>query len=173
MGPEKPALLIGPDRVVLNCRGVEICRVALALALKHSNHANGGAYGSDDVAWLCEVLRLASTSPAESAAAGRPVVVNITDRQEHGSADGSAVAVDGSAGSASVVGMGSPLVRALDTHAAADLLGVSDRAVRKACSRGTLRAAWVSGHWEIDRADALAYGERRKVGTNGRQAAAP
>lgn len=169
---ERPAHLFGDDQVLLTRRGVEICRSALLLAVRHAGRTNGSASDSSDVTYLQEVLRIAATLPsAPEPAEKQRVVVRISDCRPAGSANGSEVAEPASAGASSaarVVGRSGRL----DTRAAAEILGVSDRAVRKACFRGTLSAAWVSGHWEIDPVDVRAYGQRRRARNDGGQTAA-
>ncbi|WP_222267415.1 helix-turn-helix domain-containing protein [Modestobacter marinus] len=46
---------------------------------------------------------------------------------------------------------------------AADVLGISDRAVRKACAAGRLDAELVDGQWRITRASVEAYEPRRSI----------
>jgi excisionase family DNA binding protein len=46
---------------------------------------------------------------------------------------------------------------------AADVLGISDRAVRKACAAGRLDAELVDGQWRITRASVEAYAPRRST----------
>ena len=49
-----------------------------------------------------------------------------------------------------------PRSKKLSTTEAADLLGITDRAVRIACSSGRLVAEQVNGRWQIDR-EAIAH----------------
>lgn len=163
---EKPAALLADGHVVLSRKGAEMCHAALVLAHRQLKARHGGAPISDDMVWLAEVLRIATIPPERSeASAGREVAVTTSQRQEVGSE----VAEPGSAGSESAaVGAGGYL----DTRDAAALLGISDRAVRKACDLGKLRASRVAGHWLIEEADALAYREQRESRTDDRQAAA-
>jgi excisionase family DNA binding protein len=51
----------------------------------------------------------------------------------------------------------------LTSGEASDLIGISDRAVRSACSAGRLPARQLGGSWLIDRADALNYRTRRSA----------
>lgn len=51
----------------------------------------------------------------------------------------------------------------LSTSSAADLLGVTDRAVRLACKGGRLRAERVGGRWLIDREDVEHFRAARRV----------
>jgi excisionase family DNA binding protein len=46
---------------------------------------------------------------------------------------------------------------------AADVLGITDRAVRKACAAGRLEAELVDGRWRITRASVQAYEPRRST----------
>jgi hypothetical protein len=46
---------------------------------------------------------------------------------------------------------------------AADVLGISDRAVRKACADGRLDTELVDGQWRITRASVEAYEPRRST----------
>ncbi len=46
---------------------------------------------------------------------------------------------------------------------AADVLGISDRAVRKACAAGRLNADLVDGQWRITRASVESYSPRRSL----------
>ena len=60
------------------------------------------------------------------------------------------------------------LPQGLDQHPltsseASGLIGISDRAVRLACSAGRLPARQLGGSWLIDRADALNYKTRRSA----------
>jgi hypothetical protein len=54
----------------------------------------------------------------------------------------------------------SPLMTA---SRAADVLGISDRAVRKACAAGRLDADLVDGQWRITRVSVEAYNPRRSI----------
>ncbi len=51
----------------------------------------------------------------------------------------------------------------MTTTRAADVLGISDLAVRKACTAGRLDAELVDGHWRITRASVEAYEPRRSI----------
>ncbi len=51
----------------------------------------------------------------------------------------------------------------MTTSRAADVLGISDRAVRKACTDGRLDAERVDGQWRITRASVEAYAPRRSI----------
>lgn len=166
----QPAMLWGDDMVLLTRRGAEICYAALVAAERKFATRNGGASPTDEMQWLREVLRLATMAPErfEPVSAGRAVVVNVAERNDLPD-EGSAVAAAGSAPSVSEAGRARGC---LDTRSAAQLLGISDRAVRKACDRGWLRAERVAGHWLIDEADALAYRGRREGRIDDRQAAA-
>ncbi len=51
----------------------------------------------------------------------------------------------------------------MTTSRAADVLGISDRAVRKACAAGQLDAQLVDGQWRIPRDSVEAYEPRRSI----------
>lgn len=155
---EKPAALLGVGRVVLTQRGVEMCLAALLLAVRQGEGRNGGVSTSGEFVHLRDVLRLAAAEQVPQEPAPQEAAVPGT----------APVAAAGTAGAASQVeGLGR-----LDTRTVAERLGISERAIRKACSKGTLRAVRVAGHWEIEEADAVAYGERRKAVDDDGQTAA-
>lgn len=161
------AILLGPGRVVLNRRGAELCLEALRLAHRGALVRHGGAPVTAEFDWLLGVLTIAVRTPDDYEPEGRKVRVAMSERQELSA--GSAVAAAGSdVPESASVGAG----EYLDTRDAAALLGISDRAVRKACDLGRLRASRVAGHWLIEEADALAYREQRESRVDDRQAAA-
>lgn len=139
--------------VWLSPRGVEMCLAALVKARRDRARGNGGAPVTDDFRWLVEVLRLAADAPV--GAADEPQ--GFADETESGPV--SLVLRSSAALVGSSVGRGH-----LTTRSAAELIGISEQAVRRACSAGRLEAERVGRAWMVDERAARSYAERRGRG---------
>ncbi|MFF0862340.1 helix-turn-helix domain-containing protein [Nonomuraea sp. NPDC003560] len=120
--------------------------------------------GPVGVAYCERALRLAQRAAVRDGAASRPQVRRLAELLGAALEAIAAAAQD----RASVSGSAEvpqdpppPPSEAVGTEEAAELLGITARGVRDLCRRGTLPAVQVGGRWVIDRADLVAYADKR------------